>query len=437
MSSEIQEAVGEGLDEGSGLVAQADAEEDSFRFHDAYRLFLQAADFYDHQGDGDSACLAWMRAAICLEKTEKWRAHAAIWNTLGDRLCDLASGENVFPKRDSPGQMGLFYVKSWRDWQNPEQGYYRHDDASRRSHQQVWAYLWAAEGAERIKDAGHAAYLYRKAAVAWELSGWGDRPPKDADESWSAERLADIYGEKWHQAAQTYFRAARAEIASSGVLSPAYEPQHSLSWKKTQGQTSNSVWDTNTDIERMMRCGYEYGRARASVYLQKGDVKQARQAELDAMKFVCHHLLIIQDRLARAGSRKDAARIHRIRHQVLLQYAWRKRPLTSILQGVNSIATGNGSSLTRTVVALSVLYAVIFPMIYAYGGLLNQGDDSGTPISFLDALTFSIGAAFSTEITDIHAVSGFGQAIAIAEAASAYFALAFSVWILFRTYEIG
>lgn len=147
-----------------GLFKRAVAAERGRSFHEAHRLFSLAADAYRSE-DFDKEAFCLFRAAICLEKSQTWRSHAALWEYLGDRLGEQVYPGQVFARQNAPGQSGIYRIVSTTDWKNPMTNYYRRDARSIRLHRRAWAYSWAVEESAKNFRFWLASQLYRRAAI--------------------------------------------------------------------------------------------------------------------------------------------------------------------------------------------------------------------------------------------------------------------------------
>lgn len=218
-------------EEAQKLMRVAKKADENFDFFRAYSLFVRTALEFDKFEDINQANICWARAATCWEKYNR----SALWEFLGNRLGNLTNPNYKFPSPSNPGQSGMYHIISWKEWIKPENHYYGYDLKAERKHQQAWAYMWAGEAAEIEHRFSSAGRFFRKAAISWELSKWGDRLPDQADENWTKDKLNKKYGNKWKNAAKFYFQTVYNFIQDKGRNSDdshlfiSYKP-HRVGW---------------------------------------------------------------------------------------------------------------------------------------------------------------------------------------------------------------
>lgn len=417
------------LNKAQQLMQLAEDADEGFDFSLAYRLFIQAAIEFDNLKNVSQANVCLVRAATNLEKFQIWRGHSALWEYLGNRLGNLANPEFKFPNPNKPGQSGMYHIVSWNEWRHPYNGYYGNDIRAEQLHQQAWAYTWGGDEAEAEQRYGIAGKLFRKAAISYELSKWGDRPIEKADDVWKKHRLEERYGNKWKYAARFYFKAMynytldKGKNPDEAFLFVAYEPNQ-VGWPSKTSKESKSneaVYEKADDIERMIRCWRNYGETKNNV--------------VKALQECCRQLSILQDQFAHIGKRNYQKKIYHIKKKLELEIeaienSW-KYPFNWLYYHL----TGSGSSIKRTSLSIIPIYIIIFPSIYYLGGLFKHGINSSTPINFNDAILFSLANAVSISINDYTVESFIGSIIQTLNALSALLFVGYIVWLMTRSFE--
>lgn len=474
------------INEALNAVQQAEKADESFDFSLAYRLFIQAYFEYEKLRDIKQANISLVRAVTCLEKLQDWRGHSALWELLGNRLGNMIDCNYEFP--NSSGQSGMYHIISWEEWIRPQNGYYCNDVEAERRNQQAWAYMWGAQGLEAEHRYSRASKLFRKAAIGWELSKWGDRNPDQTDGIWKKEHLEKCFGNKWKDAAKCYFLAAYNTIQDRGkniydtyLISP-YKPNQ-IGWEsKNSFQSKEETYEKAGDIGRMIRCWRNYGNAKNNL--------------VEALEECRKDISILQNQLAIMGRRKDAAILHKEREKLKLDidkisalnflvhlkmfihskttpfvfyiksnfgisyclrfvdtnitskiyaksklwadfFQWIYYQVTKISRHwVYYQLTEGGTSLKRTFLSVTILYILIFPFIYLSFGLLKHNDTS-ISINLIDAIIFSLANTVSITI-DNYAIAKNNFVASIVQtlnALSAYFILGYFIWLMTRSFE--
>jgi hypothetical protein len=428
------------------LLKQARRYEDAFRFEDAYREYLRAADAFHARVDGDDGAsmnsepFALMRAGQCLEMLQPWRAHTAIWERLGNLLGNSIDTSLPFRTPKAEGQHNLYHIISYTEWL---EGLHGVDDLARLSwkrQQQAWAYSWAAEEAEENNRYVLAARLYRKAAVTWTLNaplrsesgrlvGRAALGSKDPEH----RNLLELSG-PWLEGARCYYKAALCAQSSGDAESLARILEPWVPAENEWGRSSDEyvpVDSGRSDLERLQECWTNYlGLARSGT---SATVSADRQVA--GLEDYARQLTDVQRGYARRGERKRAIRVYRRRQQILDQaHIVAGHRLRFFVRKLYWWTTGSGSSMGRAFLTAGLLYLIVFPLIFCFWSKFEVSIPPTQP-HFADALVFSIGNVVSITSTRFTTPSLLVSAMQASEAITGYLVLGYIVWLALRSYE--
>jgi hypothetical protein len=405
-------------------------------FQAAHQLFLRAHFAHRATAAGAEAsrfCL--LRAALCAQKSDQARAVPAVWEYLGDLLGESLNDRYV--RRDRPGQSDMFQLMSEDQWSDPYWGYYKESDpAEPVRHRQAWAYLFAARSSEESGDYEQAVREYRKSALAWELSGWGEpghsaiAPPLPRDAR-AELRIDDRPGAKWVLAADCYFRAAHCSLLARDlrvarqIFAPYVLQELRIIYLNVGGSSEIRAGQRESDLERMKRC---WTCVRDSIAQGGGD--RARLAE--ATRAQAQQLHRLEEALTACGRAPDARRLHRERQRLLVKhessFAWR------VVRWLFLQTTGAGSSVSRTLASATVLYAGLLPLLAWSLHLVRSQAVPRRSVSFWDALLFCLANVVTLDLTWLGPDGAAGEALRVGIALSSYFTLGYVLWLVLRWY---
>jgi hypothetical protein len=403
------------------LIADAEEAEAGFRYRAAYELYLRAARAYDADGLAAAGDDARFRGALCLQKHETWRASAAAWEYVGDRVGATLSPISE-PHPRARGQDEMFHVISHESWRELYPWYYRDPQGPEAArHRQAFAYMWGARE-EVGRHLEHGVRLYRKAALAWECSSWGTLTPQGTRPA----GVDDPTGEKWRLAANCWFLACYHAAAS---IDPEDREWEWVLEKKLPPLAPGAPRPDSlplgraSDVDRLLRCWREYGLAKRNTQL--------------ATELACQQLRMLQDGFARSGRKDYAKEIFQLREQELLKPSGGPllRRARRLARSVWFFATRTNTDLPRISLIALLLYVVVFPAIYKLGGLIAHSDAPNAPISVADSIVFSVATLVTLSVRDLVIESPGGGWVQTLEAISAYFVLGYVIWVVLRTFE--
>jgi hypothetical protein len=417
----------------AGHFAKAEADETVFAFDAAYQGFVRAHHEYLDAAEPAKAHLCLFRAGLCLMKAERWRAEPSLWEQLGDLLGETLGERYVH--RTSPGQSGMYNVISTDQWDDPYRGYYGDGGATpaAQRHRQAWAYLFAAQSSEAGGQYEQAVREYRKSAVAWELSSWGDvagtTVPTGVADSRTERHVEVDPTAKWRLAARCYFRAA---LCTALAVEPRVRERlfdrytlEEIRWIGPSPEAEAAMLSrAASDLERHERCWITVRK-----HIGRGDGRE-RTAYEAAILGESEQLELLQDSLVRSG-RRSAARAIYTRRQRLLMRADRSR-VRRALRWLFYQATGAGSSVRRTLVSTAIVYAVLLPAVYWLLQLVSAGQPG--PANFGEVEIFSMASVVGLNVGTLVAANAAGDAIQTAEGLSGYFVFGYLIWLVLRWY---
>lgn len=391
-----------------------------FLFARAANLFLLACENYEKGGRDEEATMSEVRAAICLEKSQNWRLHSAVWERVGDRLGNQINPNDGFKGPSKLWQSGMFHIICSPEWQDPECGYYKGDHDAIKRHQQAWSYMWAAQECDANQRLGIAARLFRKAALSFEASKWGEREITDSDDVWTQERIESKAGEKLKLAADCYFKATYCHLKERGDLRLEYQPDEVM-WGSGDSLCGHPASNRADDVERLCRCLTDYGIARGTPF--------------ESLAAIDQKLKVLQDCLAQLARQRAARALYVQRKEFSLSVYCRHDKKQWLPLWLYHISTGSSSSIRRTLVTIGVVYCIIFPLLFYCCGLIEVVAADNAAPSLVDSLIFSLANALTLSVVGIQPKGVCGVLLGLFETFLAYVGLGYCIWIICRSFE--
>jgi hypothetical protein len=434
-------------------------------------LLRQAVRRFGRRPDADDRDTVLFGAARAQERSERWRMVAGTWEYIGDRLGDALNSTSD----GATAKLLDRYSLPLDQWDDPRSdlavaGYYL-THREKRAHRQAWAYAHAAEEATANGRFTLATRMRRKAGLAWVTSSWGDRDwnLRPTGNQWSERDLRRIYGAKWEEAARAVFRAALAAV-QAGILdekigetleAEGYGPTE-IRWP-WESASAHLTWfyEQRSDVERLVECWRRWGMRKADAD-GRPNAKGWRAAGYDR---AVDQLATIRDALEQAGRKGEANRVYLRIERLRRSAHWLRvrelrptgsdRPTSSTRRGKFAYAvrrwiesasklvfrvlyhgaTRSGTGILRTLVAVALVYLVVFPAAFSVFDLLYHVHPGhpGTEASFLpDAMLFSLGSAVGQSVDDLRPKPEWGLVLQVFAGVLGYVSLGVAVWVLTR-----
>jgi hypothetical protein len=350
--------------------------------------------------------------------------HIARWEGIGDRLGDRINGSS---KADE--DVMWRYTLSRDAWDEPRpddlpEGYYTSDEGKLR-HRRGWSYQHAAEQAEAERRFALAARLHRKEGFAWMHSGWGDRAATETSDDWPRDKLHECLGTKWRWAARAFFRAAVAsamsrQFDSKDEVLDTYAPSD-VRWLWQEGPSRGP----ESDLDRIVDCWREYAKR--------------RDDEGACLRKACDRLESLQAHLASVGRRTEAMKVYRRRCELMIEVSdLEGHRLTHAKLWTWERISRSGTSARRMLLCAAVLYALLFPALFAAGQALGyeaaEHRDGGS-LSVGDDVAYSLANALTLGVSDLSSAGTSGALIQVFQSALAFLLLGVALWVVLRQFE--